>query len=144
MDDVRAVMDAAGWERAAVMGVSEGGAVAILFAATSPDRVWALVLAGAYARTLRAPDYSFSIREHEFERALAEKTQRWGIHEHSLEVARAVAPSGTDKEWQALAKMIRHGARPGAMRDLERMGTCLWATRGAGRPRGGVPHRRLA
>jgi len=51
MDDVRAVMDAAGSERAAVYGASEGGAMSILFAATYPQRVRALVLYGAYARS---------------------------------------------------------------------------------------------
>lgn len=50
MDDVRAVMDAVGSERAALLGVSEGGAMSILFAATYPERVWALVLEGASAR----------------------------------------------------------------------------------------------
>ena len=57
MDDLRAVMDAAGSERAAVYGGSEGGALAILFAATYPERVSALVLYGAYARLAWAPDY---------------------------------------------------------------------------------------
>ncbi len=42
MDDVRAVMDAVGSERAALLGLSEGGPMSILFAATYPDRVWAL------------------------------------------------------------------------------------------------------
>ena len=50
MDDVRAVMEAAGSERAAVFGNSEGGALALLFAATYPQRVSALVLYGAYPR----------------------------------------------------------------------------------------------
>ena len=50
MDDVRAVMDAAGSERAAVLGVSEGGALAALFAATYPQRCQRLVLYGAFAR----------------------------------------------------------------------------------------------
>src|SRR5262245_10003075 len=50
MDDVRAVMDAVGSERAAVFGSSEGGAMSLLFAATFPDRVKALVLYGAYPR----------------------------------------------------------------------------------------------
>jgi class 3 adenylate cyclase len=50
MDDVRAVMDAAGSERAALFGVSEGGAMSMLFAATYPDRTRALVLYGTYAR----------------------------------------------------------------------------------------------
>src|SRR5436305_15070990 len=50
MDDVRAVMDAAGSERAALFGVSEGGPMSVLFAATYPDRASALVLYGSYAR----------------------------------------------------------------------------------------------
>jgi DNA-binding SARP family transcriptional activator/class 3 adenylate cyclase/pimeloyl-ACP methyl ester carboxylesterase len=57
MDDLRAVMDAAGSERAAVMGYSEGGPLSILFATTHPERVSALVLACTVARTLPAPDY---------------------------------------------------------------------------------------
>ncbi|HEY3241364.1 MAG TPA: adenylate/guanylate cyclase domain-containing protein [Acidimicrobiia bacterium] len=57
MDDVRAVMDAAGSERAALIGYSEGGSMSALFAATYPGRVSALVLASATARMLSAPDY---------------------------------------------------------------------------------------
>ena len=49
MDDVRAVMDAVGCENAAVFGVSEGGAMSMLFAATYPQRTRALVLYGTYA-----------------------------------------------------------------------------------------------
>ena len=49
MDDVRAVMDAAGCERAALFGVSEGGAMSVLFAATYPERTQALVLYGTYS-----------------------------------------------------------------------------------------------
>ena len=51
MDDVRAVMDAAGSERAALLGVSEGGPLSSLFAATYPERTAALVLYGTFART---------------------------------------------------------------------------------------------
>ena len=50
MDDVRAVMDAVGLERAAIMGISEAGSLASLFAATHPERCRALVLYGAFAR----------------------------------------------------------------------------------------------
>jgi class 3 adenylate cyclase len=120
MDDLRAVMDAVGSERAAIAGVSEGGAMAILFAATYPDRAWALVLEGAYARTLWAPDYPWGEREEEFERELAEDMQGWGAgsRERSLQIARALAPSGSEEDWEPLAKMIRQGASPGARRDL--------------------------
>ena len=57
MDDVRAVMDAAGSERAVLYGVSEGGPMSILFAATYPERVSALVLNATVARATEAPDY---------------------------------------------------------------------------------------
>src|SRR5512134_2317375 len=57
MDDVRAVMDAAGSERAVLFGYSEGGPMAILFAATYSERTAALVLYGSYARRLASPDY---------------------------------------------------------------------------------------
>jgi pimeloyl-ACP methyl ester carboxylesterase len=57
MDDVRAVMDAAGSERAALCGVSEGGPMCSLFAATYPERTVALVMIGTYAKRIRDADY---------------------------------------------------------------------------------------
>src|ERR1700743_1718513 len=57
MDDLGAVMDAAGCEQAAVFGISEGGPMSALFAATYPERVSSLVLYGTWARVLRAPHY---------------------------------------------------------------------------------------
>jgi class 3 adenylate cyclase len=121
MDDVRAVMDAVGSERAALVGASEGGPMALLFAATYPDRAWALVLEGSYARTMWAPDYPWGVREEEFERELAEEMQSWGTRDDSLRIAQALAPSGSMRDWEPLARVIRQGASPGAARDLERM-----------------------
>jgi pimeloyl-ACP methyl ester carboxylesterase len=60
IDDVRAVMDAAESERAALFGISEGGPMSILFAASHPERVTALVLHGAMGRTTEAPDYPWA------------------------------------------------------------------------------------
>jgi class 3 adenylate cyclase len=60
MDDVRAVMDAAGVDRAALIGMSEGVTMGILFAATYPDRVAALVCSGGMARSTWAPDYPWA------------------------------------------------------------------------------------
>lgn len=60
MDDVRAVMDAAGSERAALLGMSEGAQMCITFAATYPERTSALLLWGAMARSTAAPDYPFA------------------------------------------------------------------------------------
>ncbi len=63
MDDIRAVMDAAGSERAALLGGAEGGPICALFAATFPERTSALVLVGSYARRTWAPDYPWGLEE---------------------------------------------------------------------------------
>lgn len=78
MDDVRAVMDAVGCERAAIFGSSEGGAMSLLFAATYPERVTALALYGAYPRLSAAPDYPEGIPQEVRERVLEELGARWG------------------------------------------------------------------
>ncbi len=61
MDDIRAVMDSAGFERAAVLGLSEGGPLSMLFAATYPERTSALVLQSTFARLEHAPDYTHGV-----------------------------------------------------------------------------------
>ena len=63
MDDVRAVMDAADCESAAIVGISEGGPMSLLFAATYPDRVTALVLWSTFARLAWAPDYPYGVEQ---------------------------------------------------------------------------------
>jgi pimeloyl-ACP methyl ester carboxylesterase/DNA-binding SARP family transcriptional activator len=78
MDDVRAVMDAAGCEKAAIVGVSEGGAMALLFAATYPERVRALVLWGTFSRLAWAPDYPDGIDVEEAERGCDQIEHVWG------------------------------------------------------------------
>ncbi len=120
MDDVRAVMDAAGSERAALFGVSEGGPMSGLFAATYPDRVWALVLYGTFARERWAHDYPWGYRDEELLRE-AEEDTRWGTPEHAAEAARALAPSADEAGQQALATLLRQSASPGAAAALSRM-----------------------
>jgi class 3 adenylate cyclase/pimeloyl-ACP methyl ester carboxylesterase len=78
MDDVRAVMDAVGCTRAALLGHFEGGSIAILFAATYPDRVSALVLIETPSRTLAAPDYTAGRSAAEMERVVAAFRAAWG------------------------------------------------------------------
>jgi pimeloyl-ACP methyl ester carboxylesterase len=70
MDDMEAVMEAAGCERPAIFGVSEGGPMSALFAATHPHRVSSLVLFGTFARMLEAPDFPHGVSE--------EALNRWG------------------------------------------------------------------
>lgn len=78
MDDVRAVTDAVGSERAALFGYSEGGPMSALFAATYPDRTTALIMAGSYARRLSAWDYPWGIGDDDFRAFIDQVEQRWG------------------------------------------------------------------
>ena len=78
MDDVRAVMDAVGSERAALFGISEGGPMSLLFAATYPERTSALVLYGSYARRAWAPDHPFGRTGEEMGRIIETMEREWG------------------------------------------------------------------
>jgi len=121
MDDVRAVMDAVGSERAALLGASEGGPMSTLFAATYPGRVWALVLFGTFARTLWAHDYPWGDREADYRHEADEEERGWGTPEHAAQVAQALAPSADEESKRALATVIRQSASPGAVAALNRM-----------------------
>ena len=121
MDDVRAVMDAAGSERAAVIGWSEGVAMSALFAATYPDRAWALVLYGGAARELRAPDYRWGPTEAEALRMIEEGRAASERPTYAEEIARSGMPTASDEEVSALARMIRQSASPGSFEALGRM-----------------------
>jgi len=121
MDDVRAVMDAVGSDRAALVGWSEGVAMSALFAATYPERAWALVLYGGKARELRAPDYPWGPTEADALRAIAEEravSERSGLAE---EIARSGMPTAGAGEIAALMRMIRQSVSPGALEALDRM-----------------------
>jgi class 3 adenylate cyclase len=76
--DARMVLDAAGSEKAAVYGISEGGPMSILLAATSPERVTALALYGTWARLVQGPDYPEGIPPAQFERFIAANRDNWG------------------------------------------------------------------
>ena len=79
MDDVRAVMDAAGSERAALIGVSEGGPMSMLFAATYPERTQALLLIGAEVKEEKTDDWPWGeATRDEFESWMASIGERWG------------------------------------------------------------------
>ena len=78
MDDVRAVLDAVGSQRAALFGYSEGGAMCALFAATYPQRTSALIMAGAYPRMIAAPDYQFGRTQQQVDAFYQEIQRDWG------------------------------------------------------------------
>ncbi len=78
MDDVRAVLDAAHCERAALVGTSEAGALNLLFAATEPQRTTALILLNSYARLAWAEDYAFGMPREHAESLLSLIEREWG------------------------------------------------------------------
>jgi pimeloyl-ACP methyl ester carboxylesterase len=121
MDDVRAVMDAVGSERAALLGHSEGGNMCVLFAATYPERTTALLLVGCYAKRLRSQDYQWAPTVEQRTREIEETEATWG----SPEAFRALAPSkASDQAFQRwIGRYLRQSASPKAAAALMRMNT---------------------
>jgi class 3 adenylate cyclase len=116
MDDVLAVMDAAGCERAAIVGTLEGGPMAALFAATYPDRVSALILYASFSRATWAPGYEFAWRAEERQLHMDETVEHWG----EGRVAASVAPSlMSDPEFMEWAgRLERLAASPSTIRRI--------------------------
>jgi pimeloyl-ACP methyl ester carboxylesterase len=115
MDDVRAVMDAVGSERAAIFGYSEGGPMSVLFAASYPSRTTALVLYGTYAKR-RDPteEYPWAPTREERLRYAEEIEEAWAGKADMLRMA----PSSDEVEAAWWARRARAAASPGAARDL--------------------------
>jgi class 3 adenylate cyclase len=122
MDDVRAVMDAVGVERAALLGHVDGAALAILFAATYPERVFALVLFQGKPRFVRAPDFPWAPTREEYEAG----TQAWLAQLQSCSdleraFARRLGTSPSDPVARERARATRLTVSPGALVALRRM-----------------------
>jgi pimeloyl-ACP methyl ester carboxylesterase/DNA-binding winged helix-turn-helix (wHTH) protein len=119
MDDVRAVMEAVGSERAALCGVSEGGPMCSLFAATYPEKTIALVMIGTYAKRIRDTDYPWAPTKEERQEFYREMQQHWGGPVGIDERAPSVADDPHFREWWAT--YLRMGASPGAALALTKM-----------------------
>ena len=121
MEHVRAVMDAVGSERAAFLGISEGGPMSILFAATYPQRTAALMLYGSYARRMWAPDHP-SGRTQEGMRAILERLERdWG-KDFDLDLW-APSIARNEQARRAVTAYLRLAASPGAALTILRLTT---------------------
>ena len=119
MDDVRAVMDAVGSERAALCGVSEGGPMCSLFAATYPEKTLALVMIGTYAKRIRDDDYPWAPTTEQRQHFFDEMQQQWGGPVGLEERAPSVASDPEFRQWWAT--YLRMGASPGAAVALTQM-----------------------
>lgn len=125
MDDVRAVMDAAGSKRAALFGVSEGGFMTSLFAATYPERTAAVVLYGTGATYLKQDDYPWASTRDQYEKFMSRREMHWGDTAFFDELLEHFAPSlaGTvsDETRQWWYRYLRTSVSPGAAAALTRM-----------------------
>ncbi len=121
MDDIRAVMDAAGSERAVLVGLGEGGALCALFAATYPERTTALVLINTSPRMVRSPELPWLPTRAERERGIEERVRSWGNTELAAERFGRGSPSATEEERRSFARVIRLSVSPGSAAAYLRM-----------------------
>jgi class 3 adenylate cyclase len=120
MDDVRAVLDAVGAEQAALLGVSEGGPMSMVFAATYPERTTALILCGAEVKEETTEDWPWGeMTRAEFEKAIVGLPERWG---KGLSAA-AYRPSAADPDFEQRwwAKLQVQSASPRVATAFQRM-----------------------
>jgi len=116
MDDVRAVMDAAGSERAVLWSAQDGARLAILFAATYPERTAGLVLFDPHARSIRSEDFPWAPTEEEWRQRLADVRDGWGTVEYFKRLLGEQAPERADDpaflDW--FVAHMRRSMSPGA------------------------------
>ncbi len=122
MDDVRAVMDAVGSERATLLGHSEGGSMSTLFAATFPERTTGLILLSTYAKRQRSEDYPWAPTTEERQAAIRDAEEHWGDPDRLPEYM--LGERVDDPAFrQMLARFFRLSASPRAAAALLRMNT---------------------
>lgn len=121
MHDVRAILDEVGSDRAALFGVSEGGPMSLLYAATYPERTSALILYGSYAKRSWAPDYPFGWKNEQWQRVLENIERNWGtpqgINIEMWAPSLAQDPSASER----MASYFRAAASPGAAAAIMKM-----------------------
>jgi len=119
MEDVHAVMDAVGSERAVLIGVSEGGPMCSLFAATYPEKTTALVMIGTYAKRIKDEEYPWGVSAQEREAFFELMRRDWGTAVGIEERAPSMAGDEEFRHWWA--EYLRMGASPGAALALTKM-----------------------
>ena len=120
MDDIRAVLDSVGSQRAAIMGESEGGPLSLLFAAAHPDRTHSLILQGAEVREVRDDDWPWGEDTPEdFEEAMTTIPDRWGQGRAIYEVAPSLDGAPWAREWMSRVQV--HSQTPAAAVAFMRM-----------------------
>ena len=120
-DDIRAVMDDIGLERANIFGVSEGGSMACLFAATYPQRVNSLLVWGAQARWIASPDHPWGQTQEEHDRMIAMIDDDWPSFDYITGPGAGVGPDADPAFIESISRYMRAAASPSAVRAYEIM-----------------------
>ena len=121
MHDVQAILDEVGSERTVLFGVSEGGPMSLLYAATHPERTSALVLYGSYARRSWAPDYPFGWKDERLQRVLDDIEHNWGTPQSLSTAMWAPSIAGDRNAVERTAAYYRAAASPGAAAAIVKM-----------------------
>ena len=121
MHDVHAVLDQVGSQRATLFGISEGGPMSLLYAATYPERTSALVLYGTYARRSWAPDYTFGWTDAQWSTFLDDIEHNWGTTDAISLQMWAPSVAGNKHVLEQIAAYFRASASPGAESAIMRM-----------------------
>jgi pimeloyl-ACP methyl ester carboxylesterase len=120
MDDIRVVLDAVGSERAAIMGESEGGPLAMLFAAAHPERTVALILQGSEVRERTDDEWPWGeSTQEEFDASVASVPERWGQGNGMQFYAPSVGDAPWARAW--LARLQKHACTPASWVAFARM-----------------------
>ena len=120
-DDIRAVMDDVGIERANVFGVSEGGSMACLFAATYPQRVNSLLVWGSQARWIASPDHPWGLTQEEHDQLVAMIDDDWPSFEYITGPGAGVGRDADPAYIESISRYMRAAASPSAVHAYEKM-----------------------
>ena len=123
MEDIGAVMDAAGSDRAAILGISEGGTLSLLFAAEHPERVRALILYGSWARRLAGPGYPYGPSADELEEVVRGMDRAWATGQWWNGGRSSEFDDDRHREWWA--RYLRMAASPAMAQQVIRMNMAL-------------------
>jgi len=121
MDDIRAVLDAVGSERAVLFGLGDASPLSVLFSATYPERTAGLILMNASPRFVKSPSLPWLPTREETQRQADEFERRWGDPAFAYEFIGKTNPSAPEDERQAIARVFRLSVSPGSAADYVRM-----------------------
>src|SRR5438132_5838479 len=121
MHDVQTILHEVGSDRAALFGISEGGPMSLLYAATYPERTSALVLYGSYAKRSWAPDYPFGWKDEQWARVFDNFEHHWGTPQSIAVTMYAPSLSGDPEGSERRAAYFRASASPGAAISIMKM-----------------------